>query len=884
MSFPHTLRSFIAVDTETTGLDFENDRLIELAAVRFEDGRPVADFEALVAPGKALSPVSRLITGLTAEELEAAPPAGETLRAFLAFAGDLPLVAHNAEFDAHFVRRALEAQSLGPVPGVWIDSLLMSRIAWPSWDSHRLDSLAERLNVPRDAEHRALPDARRAGFVFIAAQNVLRDTISPEARADLARLAAPLPDWSLVFPSGDSGEAEVSAGATGLAEDASAPTGSSTPVLTEAEADAAHEALTSEGWLALETSPATPDAQAGLEAAVRAAQAGQRVLLCVPDNFVWNALRKSAAFVSPSSVRKVALAEPTGYLCRERLAALVSAETEGNRLGLGERAALMPLVAWADRNPGQGLMADGRGFSPERSRLTAARVVCAAYADDPAAQAARAAAASAGVILVTHAALCAHLRGGGTLLPACDSVVVTGAQRLAETAQRSLGREAALFRLRVALQLFRLSAEEDAGYWQDVAPVLSNEDRSYWKEAWFEPETRFHKLLQKAGRQAAKKKPAGDSRVRYAESFESAFGIETGPVTEALRANESFLERALETVGGTPAQDLRRVLALLRAFRADFEFLCAAGDAEAVFTFEDVTNPHKATLRSTPVAMQAFGSRLREFFGAAVFLSPALLFRTDGARGDQAGAEAFARGLGLDDLSDFADAGASAQVRGYRAASAPRPAAFLMAPFAPGFSASEPPEAFARFVAETAAPFFEAGIWMFFPSQSALRTAHQALKAVLPQEVPCWAQHVDGNRDAVLRLFASTSGGIVLATEGMPGLKDREGKGPALALVTRMPLPPAHDPVLEARGEILKAEGRNARNELWNAAAVLRLKKEWAGLNASGSGPRAIWLLDARASTEGLGAQAAQALGMEAKVARSGPELAAATEDARKLF
>src|SRR6187402_2673455 len=115
MSYPHTLRSFVAVDTETTGLDFEHDRLIELAAVRFEDGKPVANFEALVAPGKALSPVSRLITGLTAEELEAAPPAAETLRAFLAFVGDLPLVAHNAEFDAHFVRRTLETESLGAV-------------------------------------------------------------------------------------------------------------------------------------------------------------------------------------------------------------------------------------------------------------------------------------------------------------------------------------------------------------------------------------------------------------------------------------------------------------------------------------------------------------------------------------------------------------------------------------------------------------------------------------------------------------------------------------------------------------------------------------------------------------------------------------------------
>src|SRR6185369_6184767 len=104
------------VDTETTGLDFENDRVIELAAVRFENGTPVADFTALLSPGeRSLSPVSRLITGLNDAELQAAPPAAETWRAFLEFVGETPLVAHNADFDAHFVSKSLAAEGL-PLP------------------------------------------------------------------------------------------------------------------------------------------------------------------------------------------------------------------------------------------------------------------------------------------------------------------------------------------------------------------------------------------------------------------------------------------------------------------------------------------------------------------------------------------------------------------------------------------------------------------------------------------------------------------------------------------------------------------------------------------------------------------------------------------------
>ena len=852
----HSLRSFIAVDTETTGLDFEHDRLIELAAVRFEDGKPVADFQALVSPGKALSPVSRLITGLTAEELEAAPPAVETLRAFLAFVGDLPLVAHNAEFDAHFVRRSLEAESLGAVPGVWIDSLLMSRVAWPTWESHRLDSLAERLQVPRDAEHRALPDARRAGFVFIAAQDFLRSQISAGAQASLARLSADLPDWSLVFRAPtESGESAESTAATSEETSTVAkPTMTQEP-LPVAALVAAEEALSTEGWLALETTASVDDAQAGFALAAQAAAHGQRVLVCLPDAYAWNALRKSAA-VQTAPVRVEALAEPTGYLCRERLAALVANSADSlTYLAPEERTALLPLVAWADRayrdtasgGSRGGLLADGRGFSPERSRLTALRVVCNSYADDPAAQAARTAAESAGVILVTHATLCAHLRGEGTLLPACDSVVVTGAHRLPETAQRAFGRDVALFRLRLTLQLFPFS----------FAQAESPE-----KEAWFAPERLFQKFLQKAGRAATKKRPIGDSRVRYAGSIAEAFGGDPEPVVEALRANEVLLEGLLEK-----HPEYQGMLARLRAFRTDFEWLCEAADAGEVYAFEDVANPHKATLRATPLDMEVFGSRLQELFGAGIFLSPALL---TGAKG---GAGYFSQALGLNSLDLSA-------IRALPAESGdkndvPR---FLMAPFAPGFSSTEPAEIFARFLVEAAQPYADKGILVFFPSQSALRTVHHALKAVLPEGTPCWGQHVEGNRDAVLRLFGSTQGGWVLVTEGIPGLKDAHGNGPALAIITRMPLPPTHDPVLEARGEILKAEGKNARAELWNPAAVLRLKKEWAGLNkGSVPGPRVLWLLDARASAEGLGAQAARSLGAEPESFRNVTDLTAAT-------
>jgi hypothetical protein len=302
--------------------------------------------------------------------------------------------------------------------------------------------------VPREAEHRALPDARRAGFVFAAAQNFVRESLSAVAWNDLARLSSGLPDWSLVF-SGEVWDPPVSDAAEGVSSESSPLSPTDAPVLRSENEDRVVEAVTNslsaESWLALETPAGTDDNIAGLRAAIETARKGQRVLLAVPDAFAWNALRKSARDAASTSPRVAALAEPSGYLCRTRLRAITENPA---RVPPGERAALLPLVAWADRHA-SGPVADGRGFSPERARVTWSRVSCDTWDDDPSARTAREAAASAGVILVTHAALCAHVALEGALLPACDSVIVTGAHRFPDAAQSpaGAGRAVSLFRL-----------------------------------------------------------------------------------------------------------------------------------------------------------------------------------------------------------------------------------------------------------------------------------------------------------------------------------------------------------------------------------------------------------------------------------------------------
>jgi len=897
------------VDVETTGLDFDAECIIELAAARFENGEPVAEFQAFLPPTKALTSISSLLTGLREEDLRTAPPAAETLRAFLDFAGDLPLVAHNAEFDSLFLRRTLEREGLPQLTGPWLDSLLLARAAWPAWESHRLDSLAQRLDILREAEHRALPDARRAGRVFLAAQRFLLASVSPDGLNSLARLAEDLPGWKEVFPFADESAAKIPlAKPVENIEPAAVVATVATVPIEAAETSKMAEALLEKRWMAWESSPQEDEFLLGLQAAAMAASKGVRVLLCVPDIVPWNNLRKH---VWPrlnaelrGTLKLTALAEPQGYLCRRRLAAIL--KNPGNSLPTEERALALPLAAWADRTPSS-FIADCRGFSPDRNRLLWSRVCCDAYDEDPEAQAARAEAESADIILITYAALFSHLKLEGALLPACDTVILAGAHRLIEMARRGFGREVTFFRLNPILRLLRQSREKDTGLW----PLLerrrekmgfTEEEWTGLAQSWFESEKQFQKFFQKMGKQAMRRRAPGENRIRYTEPVALAFGTNPEPVLLALKEQETFLQRCQENLarlGPTdsmdplnqtdPVGEVRRILSRLRAFRLDFEKLCDARDSGEVYWLEDFSNPHKAALRSTPLDLRAdFGLPLQSSFDGGLLLSPAMMLAGDGGW-------FFLRLLGLsgkaDEVDEAGEGGETdpedAPVAVYErpAVSPPR---FLLAPFVPAVASMESAAAFAHFLFESAAPFSEKGVYVLFTSPGPLRAVYQALRALLPAGAPVWAQHVDGGKDTLSKLFASARGGWILASEGMEGLYDADGRSPALAVVARMPLPSMREPWWEAQGENLRTKGRNLRYDLWHPAAALRLKRELAPLRRheadaakedkeSREGLKMVWLLDARASGEGLGAYAARSLGCEPQTAADLAALQAAT-------
>ena len=96
----------IVLDTETTGLDYTREKMVEFAAVRLENGKIKDEFQTLINPEQHIRKSSIAIHGITPEMVEDAPTEAEIMPKILEFMGDYPIVAHNAIFDYSFLNEA----------------------------------------------------------------------------------------------------------------------------------------------------------------------------------------------------------------------------------------------------------------------------------------------------------------------------------------------------------------------------------------------------------------------------------------------------------------------------------------------------------------------------------------------------------------------------------------------------------------------------------------------------------------------------------------------------------------------------------------------------------------------------------------------------------
>lgn len=189
---------FVVVDLETTGGPPGADAITEIGAVRVRGGAVESEMSTLVNPGRAIPAQITVLTGITNAMVAGAPPVGEALTAFLAWARldgeSTVLVAHNARFDVGHLRGAARALGLGWSEPTVLDTLGLARRAWSRAEvpDHKLGTLAALVGSPIRPAHRALGDARATVDVLHAALEVLAP-LGVTHLEDLATAADPVP-------------------------------------------------------------------------------------------------------------------------------------------------------------------------------------------------------------------------------------------------------------------------------------------------------------------------------------------------------------------------------------------------------------------------------------------------------------------------------------------------------------------------------------------------------------------------------------------------------------------------------------------------------------------------------------------------------------------
>ena len=161
--------TYVVFDFETTGFNAGGgDSIIEIGAVKIKNGEIIETFDRLINPGKKLEEHIVNLTHITDEMLSDCPTEEEVVKEFIKWTGDLPMVAHNAKFDASFLEMAYQKYNLGTYKNMLIDTLQLSRALDTEYSRHSLSALVKRYDIEFDEEghHRADYDADATAKIF----------------------------------------------------------------------------------------------------------------------------------------------------------------------------------------------------------------------------------------------------------------------------------------------------------------------------------------------------------------------------------------------------------------------------------------------------------------------------------------------------------------------------------------------------------------------------------------------------------------------------------------------------------------------------------------------------------------------------------------------
>lgn len=159
----HESVSFAVVDVETTGLDPETDRILQVAAVVVDaTGTVIESFDTIVKPENpdTFDNGAEHVNRITAEQVMSGMPLREALEKLWQISRGRRFTAHNAAFDIGFLHAESRRVGIDETVDTWIDTLALARLTDAERSRrHSLTALCEHYGITREREHEALSDA-----------------------------------------------------------------------------------------------------------------------------------------------------------------------------------------------------------------------------------------------------------------------------------------------------------------------------------------------------------------------------------------------------------------------------------------------------------------------------------------------------------------------------------------------------------------------------------------------------------------------------------------------------------------------------------------------------------------------------------------------------
>ena len=155
---------FVAIDVETTGLSPITNELIEVSAIKYDGNKRIDTFSTLIKPKVRIPYYITNITGITNDMVEEAPEVEEVMPELIDFVGDLPIVAHNANFDYKFIQNYSNNSF---TKNKVIDTVPIGRRLYHELPNHKLGTIAKHIGITEDGFHRAEFDCECCAKIYM---------------------------------------------------------------------------------------------------------------------------------------------------------------------------------------------------------------------------------------------------------------------------------------------------------------------------------------------------------------------------------------------------------------------------------------------------------------------------------------------------------------------------------------------------------------------------------------------------------------------------------------------------------------------------------------------------------------------------------------------